>query len=334
MKIEPKLFKNLYEIVYLEVKKIRYGNTSSLGGKTDFSPKLWDTKENGQPLSIFLFSGNIQPKNADFLHRIYLKSKKATSKFELDDRTYFKMLRYLYQSFSEELQLESFSYTALKPLEKRFIDDLERGYFRDGAPVEDENKSANVKAASNVILKFYGLLHRQEYLKQAWELLTSKLQRERWGTNFERFALGYMNTKRIKNPHIFDYEISNDTIDCKLFYEDEISNYDCGPLDAIKDLTVGQLEVFMSNLTRLKNKVEEIGGREFEEIKVKKIFEPTAAEYIWWMCKLDPEKLNQIFPKKTSTTVYKLVKITCVFDEAKRAWFIDWIEGTPAYSNQ
>lgn len=199
------------------------------------------------------------------------------------------------------------------------------------ANISLESANHNLISAKRVIENFYKHLANENIL-EAWELMSPEFQnRKPWLGNFEKFKIGYTNTKSIRNVIVFS---ANETIEnifeCRVFYEDIVSSRTNGNLVALDTFTINDIDLFANHVKKLQEDFKINGLNGFEKIELYKLFEPAVSEYIWYKCNFPPDELDKLFSREKEIVVKRLYDCTCIMKN--NSWFINGISAMKSYS--
>lgn len=184
------------------------------------------------------------------------------------------------------------------------------------------------------VLRFYDAINNgATHHAEAWSCLTPRLQHSICEGDFERFCDGYANTVAIKHIKVFNVTGSaGGMVECSVYYTDEIRNYRSPTLSGWDEFTVAHLDEFVGKVNKLKAEVEAAGGRDFDQIELYKLFEPAAAEYVWYKCRIKPDSIVRVFPVFKHTELKRLYRVTCKL--IAEEWLIDSIRLLNVYSSR
>jgi hypothetical protein len=197
------------------------------------------------------------------------------------------------------------------------------------------NKSAidsvDLEKAKHCVEQFYHHLAAKE-TKEAWGLLTSTFQnREVWDGDYSRFHDGYATTLALRQICAFNAQrITATLVECMVFYEDEVSTYPIKGLQATQLMSVGELDDFVRAVKKMQQDIESKGGHGFEKVPLKKLFDPTGMEFIWYECGFKGSELHRHFAKPHPEVVLRLFQCTCTFQGDR--WLINNISPAKTYS--
>ncbi len=190
---------------------------------------------------------------------------------------------------------------------------------------------SELDAAKACVENFYKHLAVGE-TKQAWNLLSLTFQnREVWQGNYERFHDGYATTLALRRICAFNPEQTAPTVvECMIFYEDEVSTYPIKGLQAMQLMSVGELDDFVRAVKKMQQDIEAKGGHGFERVPLKKLFDPTGMEFIWYECGFKGSELHKHFAKPHPEVVLRLFQCTCTLQGGH--WLINNISPAKTYS--
>lgn len=343
MRIRP----TVYEPIYFDVRekffneKLKAHNPHNLTIK---NPEIWDAKnENtGEYWVIELFEGS-RPITSRYLYRKWADHKNSVD-FHMDDLVLQKMLTYIGIRAPEHTK----NWDNLKATEKvkillrEFVLQNKEsiptadvinilGQGNDSEPF-DEGLGSNQTAAKLVVQRFYENIAAGNY-EGAWDLMSPQLQnRKPWEGNRQRFEEGYTNTRSVRGITVFNVvpNVPN-VIECKVFYEDDVFLYFTKEMAALNTLTVKHLDFFVECINKMKAEFESRGLENFDQIELSKLFEPAASEYIWYKCKYDKNKLDELFNVTRKSYIVKRV-YDCSCHLTSADWKISDINAMQTYS--
>ncbi|MCY1479230.1 hypothetical protein D3C87_297760 [compost metagenome] len=193
------------------------------------------------------------------------------------------------------------------------------------------DKSPKLSDAVATVHSFYDNINSGDY-KEAWNALSPIMQNKKpWLGDFEKFRIGYLNTSRLHNIVVLQTQQPRpNTLECKVFYDDEINAYTSKELRILDILTVDDLEVFIDQVKKLIKIFKDKGLSGFENVELHKLFDPDASEYIWYKANFPTEKLKDIFPIQKHITVRRVQECTCIF--VRDSWLINEITSIKSYS--
>lgn len=335
---------HLFEILYKEtwtlfrdrfvIKPVSY-NT--------YSQQLWTHRDEKGILAIHDAILKGVSNNEKYLYKMWYKSK-SKKEIEVDDLIIVNVLEFLGFSVQENMKNKNCIAKKLPVLMQQFMNK----YFSEESvanrtahdilhdhyiPSRISDEQELGKAICILIKSFYAELTCKNF-SNAWEMLTEDFQnRLPWKGNYGEFEKGYVNSGSKKNVHVFDINhIQPSIVEAKVFYEDEIALPHSHLTEAIRAMTLGNIDDYVSMTRNLGDMINNNGGKNFENIELYKTFEPNAPEYIWYKCGINPQDIEKIFPFRKTIVVNRLYKFTCKCE--KGCWKIFSIRGIPVQSER
>lgn len=307
-----------------------------------YSAKIWNeiNPATKQAFAFELFQG-IDTTNPQYFYRKSLDFKpEKLAEGEIDYLAFSKALKYLdIKPSDDKSEFEKLSlpdqanvlYWQFLEVNKQEIQDYaekaqkkpplrSQGHADTNSAISD----SNLTAAKFCVQRFYEYIGSSN-LQQAWDLLAPDFQNKLpWKGDFEKFRIGFTNTNGIRNIVVFDLKqtIPNN-IDCRVFYEDELNAHTTKELSSLESMTVGELDDFIQNIKILKENFESKGLQGFDDIEIRKLFEPSAAEYIWYRCNFDHNKLSELFNRHRAIVIKRLYDCSCRYVNGN--WLINQI---------
>ncbi|TFF36164.1 hypothetical protein [Mucilaginibacter psychrotolerans] len=354
-----------YETLYDYCIKKYFKVNSFKTAKKHYSEKLWSDKTpEGKYLFTYLFEGDNNGKQRTYFHRIYTSAKNIVGDITVDDKSLYKAYKELglispeekpgktlefsfkvtkslnevfhklnaakIESTLQELQFKVLQIPKPKPGSAQSVVSVEN---KDEVYNENVNNTASTdseKQVEQTIKSFLSGISVKQF-KAAWNLLTPTFQKRVWQNDYNKFETGYINNNGIRKVHVFHINPDSDvSIDCHVHYEDEVVVYTSNELNAIALSTVTDLEDLSKQVTKLNDRITKYGGKNFENLEIYKLFEPTAAEYIWYKCSLDIGNIGDVFHVDRVKVVKRLMFFTVHKHEDK--WLIDSIREMKTYS--
>lgn len=207
-------------------------------------------------------------------------------------------------------------------------------------PEKTKADSSNLDAAKTSVEHFYHHLARKD-TKGAWNLLSPAYQnRDVWKGNYHRFHEGYSSTLGLKGICAFNaVEIERDAvIECMVYYEDDVATHPIDGLQAMQLISVGDLNGFVLAVKAMQDEIMSKAEpdkksdveKQFKKVPIRKLFDPTAIEYIWYTCGFKGDELRERFGEPHTEVMWRLFHCTCVLIEGR--WLINKISGKPTHS--
>lgn len=198
---------------------------------------------------------------------------------------------------------------------------------------KSKSKKSTFQGALDAVRSFYDNINSLNYY-ESWKILSPIKQNQKpWLGEFDKFSIGYQNTVSVRNVVVlFANQPSDNTVDCKIFYDDEINIYTSDELHNFSLMTVEQIDLFAAKVKQLQKGFEEKGFKEFGNITLQKLFDPSASEYIWYTCNFPADQLDKIFPSRTHVIVRRVLECRCIL--VKDEWLINDIRSIKSYSIQ
>jgi len=286
------------------------------------SPKLWQKTIDGRNIATEITKGRVTAW--DHFYKKLTTGKSGSTQIDCEAFCnaifYFKILDSPLNDGWDKMEPEQKADVLLA----RF----ENTYKTKKKEKSDEEIASDCRSVETLVEKFY-INISQKKLREAWNQLAPAFQGRRiWDGSFERFERGYNNTIGLKNIHAFNARFVNpEQIDCLVFYDDEIDLYLLPELTVFPTLTVKGMNTLTEKTAQLKDKIESLGGSNFENVPVGKLFDPTAIEYIWYTCGVSPDELGKRLGYPQRGYVKRLYDCSCIF--TGRDWLINDISYRP-----
>lgn len=305
-----------------------FKNGKSPYGRGDDSPAIW--KEKNPKTKNFLVLEIIEfcLKDEMYFYRqlSLIKAKPKT----INSKALGKALEYMGYILPEDMQRSQDSWDdKAEVLLNQFRADA---LSKSAMPQPDPNPgNPALNTAKKCVEDFYKFLAIGK-TKNAWDLLAPAFQnREVWEGNYERFHDGYSNTLALRNICVFNaVQTLPSLIECMVFYEDEVSTYPINRMQALMPMSIAELDDFVATVKKMQSDIEQKGGVGFENIPIRKLFDPTGTEYIWYECFFKGKELNKHFPKPHPEVVLRLCQCSCILEGDQ--WLIKNISPAKTYS--
>ncbi|GLU56399.1 hypothetical protein Dfri01_58600 [Dyadobacter frigoris] len=199
--------------------------------------------------------------------------------------------------------------------------------------LERKNFVNDLEKVSVLVNKFYNNLLGKDSLKIAWGLLSKKMKgsKDRWNNDFKKFTIGYQNFRGVQNLMVFN--INQETpsvIKCLVFFEDKFDAYFLTILSDLNKLKIADIDNAVSIMSEIRQRFKQLGIESFDNIPIKKLFDPVASEFINFTCGLSEPEHFDIYDNKQSIMVRRLYQCTCISENGD--WKIDKIEMMPFFS--
>lgn len=300
-------------------------------GRGDDSPSIWEHKNPKTNKVRVLEIIEFCLKDEKYFYRQLALMKTSEGK-KVNSKALGKALEYLEYKIPENLEKikgawDEKAEVLLKQFKERINSKKKNRSTNNGT----EDDTSCLEDAKQTVENFYHYLSVGN-TQAAWELLSVSFQnREIWEGNFDRFHDGYATTLALRNICAFNaLQIAPTLIECNVFYEDEVSTYPINGLQAIKLMTVSELDDFVAVVKRIQKDIEKKGGKYFEKIPLSKLFDPTGMEFIWYECGFKGNELHKYFAKPHPEIVLRLYQCYCILHEGR--WVINNISPLKTYS--
>ncbi|MBS1778049.1 MAG: hypothetical protein JST70_01915 [Bacteroidetes bacterium] len=285
-------------------------------GRGDDSPDVWKHINPVTKKSKILEIIDFCLKDPTYFYRQYGLIKDEGKK--LNSKAIGKALEYMEYTLPEDLKRSTDWHKKTTYLIAQFKANPNNYIYAMGNPSPLDGA---LLAAQKCVESFYKYLAMGN-TKEAWNLLAPMFQnRDAWQGNYERFHEGYRNTVALKNICAFNgVQAVPGLIDCMVFYEDEVSTYPINRMQALTPMTIAELDDFSSTVKKIHADIEEKGGIGFDRIPIRKLFDTTGTEYIWYECFFKGNELNKHFAKPRKEVVLRLCHCHCILQDNR--WLI------------
>lgn len=204
--------------------------------------------------------------------------------------------------------------------------------FQQFVKRRNNNDQDNLLEVKSLVERFYHCIAAMK-LDEAWTCISPTFQnREIWEGSFERFKDGYATTRSITEICAFNMvKVAQNVIKCKIYYKDEVATYPLKGISEVQHLTADEIDVFIAGLNKIRKDIEKNNGKNFGNIPLRKFFDKTSMEFIWYECGFEGKSLHKHFPKPYIEIVDRLFDCSCILIDGR--WLINNIDsGVKTYA--
>jgi hypothetical protein len=192
-------------------------------------------------------------------------------------------------------------------------------------PQNSGSEQVDIDNVTALVHQFYDHITDKNF-EGAWNLLSNSMKMEpQWNGEISRFIPGYDNFIKFNNLAIFNCNLdSASKFSCMLYYEDETKIHLIKHVMTLATLTIDDIDEFCDRVKKLRSMFEDIGLVDFEETRLRRLFDPAFSEYVSYKYKFSATDFHALFPKMDELIVRRLYRVSCILVDQQ--WKINSIQ--------